>query len=250
MAITSDDSIYAMGHFTTIDGAARQLIAKYTGSAWYPLGSGLASITVGLEDNAMAVTKSGLLYVGGNFSAAGGVSLADHFATWNGTSWIAPSIDLPWAGTVYGLMADGDDIYIGFDTEDDAIISGLAPTGYIVNNGTAPCYPVITIACTADECTLQEVANATTHQTIRFNKPMQIGETITIDCRPGREDVRSDFPSPGGSQVAVGQPSDLGNFCLLPGNNKVSVYAPGTGATVTIKLRWRIKHEGVEGGAT
>jgi hypothetical protein len=62
--------------------------------------------------------------------------------------------------------------------------------------------------------------------------------------------VRSDFPSPGGSQVAVGESSDLGNFCLLPGNNKVSVYAPGTGATVTTRLRWRIKHEGVEGGAT
>ena len=79
---------------------------------------------------------------------------------------------------------------------------------------------------------------------------MQIGETITIDCRPGREDVRSDFPPPNGAQVTLLQPSDLGNFCLLPGNNKLTAFVPGAGATVVIRARWHVKHEGVEGGAT
>jgi hypothetical protein len=240
-------SIYAVGNFTAIDGVSIMRAAVYNGSGWLPLGTGLNA-----AGHSVVVTASGLVYVGGGFTSAGGITVADRVAVWNGTSWAALPIDLPGTPYVYALLADGDDIYLGFDTEGSATIYGLNATvpGYIVNSGTAPCYPVITIACTVATATLQEVANATTNQTLRFNKTMQPGETITIDCRPGREDVRSNFPSPNGSQVALGQPSDLGNFCLLPGNNKVTCYAPGTGATVTTRLRWRIKHEGVEGGAT
>jgi hypothetical protein len=246
IAIAQDGRIYATGGFHTIDGTSCLHIGVYTGTAWLPLGSGL-----GAPGGNLAISKTGILYVAGAFSTAGGITITDRMAIWNGTSFVPIPIILPGAAATFALLADGDDIYLGFDTEGSATIYGLnAATGYIVNSGTAPCYPVITIACTVATATLQEVANATTHQTLRFNRAMQIGETITIDCRPGHEDVRSNFPSPNGSQVALLQPSDLGNFCLLPGNNKVTCYAPGTGATVTTRLRWRIKHEGVEGGAT
>jgi hypothetical protein len=245
LAVGADGRVYVGGDFGKAGGISCSFVAMWTGSAWRPLGSGADEMIY-----ALCVTQDGMVHAAGSFTSIGGVAVADRYAVWSGTSWLVPSIDLPGASHVYALLADGNDIYIGFDTEGSATIYGLNPTGYIVNSGTAPCYPVITIACTVAACTLQEVANATTHQTLRFNRAMQIGETITIDCRPGREDVRSNFPSPNGSQVALGQPSDLGNFCLLPGNNKVTCYAPGTGATVTTRLRWRIKHEGVEGGAT
>ena len=246
LSVSPDGNVLAAGGFTVINGISIARIARYTGASWFPLGTGLNGYCY-----SSAITKSGFIYVGGIFTSAGGVSIADRLAGWNGTAWSALPIDLPGSANANALLADGDDIYFGFDTEGNATIYGLnAVTGYINNPGTAPCYPVITIACTVAAATLQEVANATTHQTLRFNRAMQIGETITIDCRPGREDVRSDSPPPNGAQVTLLQPSDLGNFCLLPGNNKVTCYAPGTGATVTTMLRWRIKHEGVEGGAT
>jgi hypothetical protein len=244
LAFTPDGRLYAGGQFLHMGTVDVVRVAMWDGVAWCPLSTGANN-----DVYSLAVTANGHVYAGGFFTTMGGITITDRIAVWNGTSWQALPCDLPGTPYVYALMADGDDIYLGFDTEGNATIYGLNPNGYVVNNGTAPCYPVITIACTVAACTLQEVANATTHQTIRFNKLMLPGEIITIDCRPGRENVRSDFP-PWTAQVTLLQPSDLGNFCLLPGNNKVSVYAPGTGATVTIKLRWRIKHEGVEGGAT
>jgi hypothetical protein len=198
------------------------------------------------------VAGDGTVYVSGLFTSAGGVSVADRIARWNGTTWSAMPVDLPSSAAVYALLADGNDLYFGFDTEGDASISGIssAASGTIVNSGTAPCYPVITIACTVAVCTLQEVSNASTGHAIRFNRAMQIGETITIDTRPGRERVWSDFPPPNGSQVTMLMPSDLGTFFLKPGANYMSVYAPGSGATVTCQMYWRVKHDGIEGGAT
>jgi hypothetical protein len=246
LAVGPDGRIYATGDFTTIDSVSISRVAVYNGAKWYPLGSGVNG-----EGWVLAVTNGGLVYIGGGFSTAGGVSTADRIAMWNGTSWSALPIDLPGSATVYGLLADGDDVYFGFDTEGSATISGVdSATGSVTSSGTAPCSPVITIACTVATATLQEVRNATTGQVIRFNRAMQIGETITIDTRSGMESVRSDFPPPNGSQVAMLQPSDLGNFCLMPGANYISVYAPGTGATVTVSMVWRIKHDEAAGVAT
>lgn len=211
----------------------------------------------------LAITRQGDLYFAGDFTAANGISIADRCGVWNGTTTMPLPIDLPGSANVYALLpvVSGalnvggkmapDDVYIGFDTEGNATISGLSSaSGIVTCSGTAPCYPVITIACTVAACTLQEVRNATTGHVIRFNRAMQIGETITIDTRDGYESVTSDFPPPGGSTVTMLMPSDLGTFCLMPGNNNVSVYAPGTGATVAVTMRWRIKHDGAEGGAT
>jgi len=200
-----------------------------------------------------AATDDGAVYVAGAFTSAGGVTVADRVAMWNGTSWSALSVDLPGSATVYALLADGNDIYMGFDTEGDATAYGISTTGalgWVSNSGTAPAYPHITVTCTVAACTLQEITNHTTGQTLRFNRAMQVGETIFINCTKGNEGATSNFPPPNGSIVPLVLPSDLGSFCLLAGGNYVSAYAPGAGATVTVTMRWRIKHEGMEGGAT
>ena len=247
-----------IGKNSVVYAASGAYVMAWEGQAWRTL----ITVTGGTATvHHIALTSQGDLYFSGNFTAANGITVADRCGIWNGTTVIALPIDLPGDATVKALLAarsntrviggqlGPDDVYLGFDTEGDSGISSAA-SGYITCTGTAPCYPVITIACTVAACTLQEVRNASTGDVIRFNRAMQIGETITIDTRNGYESVTSDFPPPNGSNVNMLMPSDLGTFHLKPGTNNVSVYAPGTGATVTVTMHWRIRHDGVEGAAT
>src|SRR5438309_1977221 len=70
------------GLFTMAGGTAANYIAKWNGSSWTALGSGLS----------FAVRRSAVLgtnlYAGGGFTTAGG-SAATNIAKWNGSSWTA-----------------------------------------------------------------------------------------------------------------------------------------------------------------
>ena len=74
--------LYAGGYFTTAGGAAANYVAKWNGSAWSALGSGMNNYVY-----ALAVSGSDL-YAGGDFTTAGG-STANHIAKWNGSAWSA-----------------------------------------------------------------------------------------------------------------------------------------------------------------
>jgi trimeric autotransporter adhesin len=87
-------ALYAGGTFMTAGGVPANRIAKWNGSSWSPLMTGLAN---GVSGNA-APSVSALmvfddgsgdgaaLYAGGGFGTAGGVP-ANRIAKWNGTSW-------------------------------------------------------------------------------------------------------------------------------------------------------------------
>lgn len=233
--------IYAVGTFANVDSVVTYgAVSSPDGLKWAKMGAGINATCY-----KVAVSPSGVVYVSCNLSTA------DGFLMWNGTSLIAAPFKFPSTDQPQALLADGNDLYVGFTTEGSATVYGIdTATGTVTCSGTAPCYPVITIACTVATATLQEVRNASTGHVIRFNRPMLVGETITIDTRPGLESVRSDFPPPSGANVTMLMPSDLGNFRLMPGANYISVYAPGAGATVTTHMWWRVKHDGVEGAAT
>ena len=81
------DALYAAGSFTHAGGAGVGRIAKWDGSAWSGLGSGIDSESV----YALQVYDDGggdALYVGGSFSNAGGVA-ASRIARWDGSNWSA-----------------------------------------------------------------------------------------------------------------------------------------------------------------
>ena len=63
----SGSDLYAGGDFTTAGGSAANYIAKWNGSSWSALGSGMNGCTCA----ALAVSGSDL-YAGGNFTTAGG----------------------------------------------------------------------------------------------------------------------------------------------------------------------------------
>ena len=75
---------YAGGSFTTIGGVQANNIAKWDGTSWSPLGTGMSA---GVRALTVFDDGSGpALYAGGEFSTAGGV-LVNQIAKWDGTSW-------------------------------------------------------------------------------------------------------------------------------------------------------------------
>ena len=78
----SSGNLYAGGDFTSAGGAAStSYIARWNGSAWSALGSGMNDIIW-----ALAFDSSWNLYAGGAFTTAGGAA-ANHIAKWDGNVW-------------------------------------------------------------------------------------------------------------------------------------------------------------------
>ncbi len=104
--------VYAGGQFTTAGDVPANRIAKWDGTAWSPLGSGLAEVTgtgfpAVVEELLVSNDGAGglVLYAGGLFTEAGGLRVG-HIAKWDGTSWSALGSGLDWS--VHAMdMRDG-----------------------------------------------------------------------------------------------------------------------------------------------
>jgi hypothetical protein len=105
LAVSGSD-LYAGGYFTTAGGSAANHIAKWNGSSWSALGSGM---NIDGSVNALAISGSDL-YAGGRFSTAGG-SNALHIAKWDGSSWSALGSGMD--DQVLALAVSGGDVYAG-----------------------------------------------------------------------------------------------------------------------------------------
>jgi hypothetical protein len=80
--------LIAAGCFTTAGGETCNRIARWNGSIWQPLGSGMPGGS-DIKVRALAV-YNGELVAGGNFSSAGGVT-CNLIARWDGSTWQALS---------------------------------------------------------------------------------------------------------------------------------------------------------------
>ena len=100
----SGTNLYAGGSFTTAGSVAANCIAKWDGSKWSALGSGINS-------NVYALAVSGTnLYAGGTFTTAGG-TVANCIAKWNGSTWSALGAGID--STVLALTVSGTNLYAG-----------------------------------------------------------------------------------------------------------------------------------------
>jgi hypothetical protein len=102
--------LFAAGTFLTATNSDSQpvpanRIAKWNGSAWVPLGTGVTA-----DVNALAVNGA-TLYAGGLFGNAGGVSVG-RIAQWDGNSWAAIG-DATNNIFVNALAVSGGDLYVG-----------------------------------------------------------------------------------------------------------------------------------------
>ena len=133
-------ALYVGGRFTSIDGVAASRIAKWNGTSWSALGSGVTGSGVSPSINTMVTFDDGTgpaLYVGGQtFVTAGGVP-ANRVAKWDGKNWSAVgdgfANGLVWKLAVYN-DGTGDALY-AFGT---FTASGATPINRMAKwNGTS-----------------------------------------------------------------------------------------------------------------
>lgn len=135
-AITKyNGSIIAAGYFTSHDGTTLNSIARWDGTTWQPLGTGV-EVGPGLANrvNCLAVFN-GELYAGGYFEFAGGIP-ARGIAKWNGTSWseVGGSITSAFGDEIRDMNVIGNTLYVagnftqigGVNTSDLASWNGTA----------------------------------------------------------------------------------------------------------------------------
>jgi hypothetical protein len=128
----SGTNLYAGGSFSTVGGVTANSIAKWDGSAWSALGSGMnAAGYPGWFPRVYALAVSGTnLYAGGSFSSAGGVP-AYNIAKWDGSAWSALGSGIT-DGTspcyVFALAVSGTNLYAGGE---DFTTAGGMPVNYI-----------------------------------------------------------------------------------------------------------------------
>jgi hypothetical protein len=106
------NNIYVGGEFTAAGGVANtKFIAKWNGTAWSALGTGMSGYV-----NALAIDGNGNLYAGGNFLTAGGVTV-NRIAKWNGSEWSGLGTGMTGStGYVNALAIDGSgNVYAGGD---------------------------------------------------------------------------------------------------------------------------------------
>jgi hypothetical protein len=105
-SVVADDAgdLYIGGFFSIVGDIAASNIAKWNGTSWSALGSGVDNMVY-----ALAVSSS-TLYASGYFTNAGGVWV-NNIAKWDGSSWSALSSS-PNA-SVSALAVSGSDLYAG-----------------------------------------------------------------------------------------------------------------------------------------
>ncbi|MBO2009353.1 hypothetical protein [Hymenobacter negativus] len=135
LAVASNGEVYVGGDFVQAGGATASRIAKWNGTAWSSLGTGASN---GVDDivNALAVSGSGELYVGGNFMWAGGAT-ASRIAKWNGTAWssLGTGVGNGVNSRAYALaVASSGEVYVGGDF---MRAGGVAANRVAKWNGTA-----------------------------------------------------------------------------------------------------------------
>jgi hypothetical protein len=149
MAIFDEDgpggnppSLIVGGHFTSAGGAAVNNIARWNGTAWSDVGGGVTGGSAWILSLHVAKPSAGAapsLYVGGNFTTAGGTP-ANNIARWNGATWSALGAGTAgnggWVRSIcaYTASGSGTQIYAGGDFTS----AGGIPLNFIARwNGAA-----------------------------------------------------------------------------------------------------------------
>lgn len=111
--IVFNNELYIAGCFTSVNGTNANYIAKYNGTNWSAVGSGLwhtgntSTIYSGVKCLAI---HNGELYAGGSFNLSGSTSLSN-VAKWNGSGWVA--IGAGFTSSVFSLCSFNNELYAG-----------------------------------------------------------------------------------------------------------------------------------------
>lgn len=229
---TLDGRIYAGGLFTEAGEYDAQMLAMWNRKEWYPLGRSDDGANNTVWD--IFITNKGEVLFGGQLTAVTGSTLARRIGSWNGTRFSHLDIVFPGAATVHAIAVQGDDIYVGFSTSGNAVASEIHTA---INNGTAHSWPILDVFGPAR---LEWLENQDTGAIIKLDLDIQADEQVFIDFRQGRLKAYSFFR--GNVIEGILADSDVGEFCLLPGENTIAFLAEDTDEGTEITLRWPVLH--------
>lgn len=128
LAIAANGDVYAGGYFETADGVPARNVARWNGTTWSALGTGVGNGSVD-RVNTMALAGNGELYVGGSFAQAGGAA-ANSIARWNGAVWNSIG-----TGPANGVNNEANTLAFGRNGE-------VYVGGYFSQAGQVPVYGV------------------------------------------------------------------------------------------------------------
>jgi len=241
------------GLFTNVASIAdADYIAKFNGTSWFPIGTGLNNGGYGIF-----IDDNNDLYIGGQFTVAGGLTLSDRVAVYSNGSWRMLDIDLPGSDAIQSILIDSrDNLYIGGNFSSTA--HGNAVTSKVAANvenysGSANGYPFIQITGPG---VLQTIVNWSSKKAIKFNGlTLQAGEWLNLILDPHNVKVVSGWRGNCLKYIIPG--SDIANFYLTPsqvfkdgqaGQNNIGVLMPsGTTSNSAGFICWRPKYWSIEG---
>jgi hypothetical protein len=107
--IEYNGDLYAAGQFDSAGGVPVNNIARWDGTSWSAVGSGILGTSYTIDD--MAV-YNGALYAAGRFDSAGG-NLVNSIAKWDGTQWSDIGGGVSAIEGVFCLMTYNGLLYVG-----------------------------------------------------------------------------------------------------------------------------------------
>jgi hypothetical protein len=118
IAISGTD-VFVGGSFTNAGGVTgASYLARWDGVQWHAVG-GANAISGGFSTIVTAIAISGTdVYVGGDFTNAGGVTGANYIARWDGAQWHAVGGANAISAPVNAIAISGTDVYVGGDFTD------------------------------------------------------------------------------------------------------------------------------------
>src|SRR6185295_431793 len=81
-------ALFVGGEFSMVGSVAASCIAKWNGTAWSALGSGMNAFGQVYALKVYHDSVGPALFAGGKFTTAGGITV-NHIARWNGSVWSA-----------------------------------------------------------------------------------------------------------------------------------------------------------------
>jgi len=242
--------LYVGGNFTNAGGISNaDKIAKWNGSQWESLGTGVDDTVGGI------VVNSGKVYAAGLFTSAGGLTLTDRVAVWSNGAWQPLDIDLPGTSQVNAILPASDgSLYIGGafstkgETPDENAQCGIVSDRIYtigVASASANTYPFIQIHGPG---TLKAITNYTTGKSVMFDGlTLQAGEWINLSFDPLNLKFRGGWTGRGNLMRYVIPGSDYGDFYLKPGSNALSLFMTGTDSNSGAWIAWTPQFWGLDG---
>lgn len=114
IAFAPNGDLWVGGNFIGAGGVGvAQYIARWDGVTWHAINTLGGFGDLNDQVTALAVAANGDLYVGGNFTNAGGVANADRIARWDGAAWHAMGTGIAEDGVTSITVANNGDVYVG-----------------------------------------------------------------------------------------------------------------------------------------